>query len=1050
MPGFVALTNRATGADEQVPTEQVTAALATGKYLDPGALAVHRDGLDTYAPSDVAVREQSFSPTIDPALSATAAAHTIREREHSGIAAGARAAVGGVVSGVSAGLVSPFEEDQEFNQGAAMGGQLIGAIAPALVGDEAGLAGLLPSSVIGRAGAGVAERLGGGLVGRAVGGVAEGALYGAGQGVGELARSDDPLTYEHAASVLSSNMLYGGGIGGVAGVAGHSLERGLLKAKGAIDERLARPTFDAPVVAPEIAALDDTGVRSAYDAEHAALTDARHAERRQFVDDLAAHRADEIAGAEAPASSPGIPDYSSLKKLDADYLENTVPARSIADRGYYEPPGGHTDPVRNANAARAISEGQREPITLVMSPSGKIQVEGGRHRLAAAVAADAPIDVKWGYGSEPTEDMVRRGIGRAATPEDIRQVEAGLSINRDRISELNAKIDKALADPEGLAKNPGAISRHLEHQENDYKSLIRSLEDDGRDSSQAAAALERNRAMQDRIRALNEPVGSPKLAELRRARQVDPSTLDRAGLKQAEAFETAAIHAEQQPQREAFVQSLKDSFRRTEEDRVWHFTQGHEDPAMKGLGKEALKANISIRSALGNEASLARDPGKVLDALERQAQALDKIKSLGNAEYAKYSRDFDMGPATIRKEMAEGKIEGYKIGKGGLKPDSPLIEKGVKEEMIKRFGSADNAVLPPRLKAWDKSFAAADRNRELQAAIKKLKVEPTSPYLDAIKNAREEMNLPKDEHSSHFGAHLLHSIPVVGGPLAAVASISGKVTGGFRKFVGKAAERTGQAASSFLDTATKAARIAPPVATKILLSLRYAAGAENGKTLPELYKARTDEVKGQTAYDANGIPRIRPEARQAIAGQLKAIAATDPILADRLETLAVRRIEYLSSLIPRRPDFGVMQVGPDHWHPSDLEMRSWARSAAAAEDPQGVFERAVMGTITPEDVNAVRAVAPEMLDDFTGRIVAGQSTLKKPLPYGRKLALSMLTGQPVDPAMHPMVLSVLQGQFASDGVPQTQAPMAAPQFGSIKKSTPQPTPAERRAQGGNA
>src|SRR5690606_5722049 len=44
----------------------------------------------------------------------------------------------------------------------------------------------------------------------AAGAGAEGALVGAGQGVSELALSDDPVTAERAASVLSSRALYGG------------------------------------------------------------------------------------------------------------------------------------------------------------------------------------------------------------------------------------------------------------------------------------------------------------------------------------------------------------------------------------------------------------------------------------------------------------------------------------------------------------------------------------------------------------------------------------------------------------------------------------------------------------------------------------------------------------------------------------------------------------------------------------------------------------------------------------------------------------------------
>lgn len=135
--------------------------------------------------------------------------------------------------------------------------------------------------------------------------------------------------------------------------------------------------------------------------------------------------AEEVAGAPnlaqaAPVASKaptGIPDYAGLTKhLDStgkDYLEQTVPASEIADRGYYEPPGGHLDPVRTANAKKAIAEGQREAIKLGISENGKIVLMDGRHRLAAAVEAGAPVKVKWTTAFEPATDDVLRGAAQA-------------------------------------------------------------------------------------------------------------------------------------------------------------------------------------------------------------------------------------------------------------------------------------------------------------------------------------------------------------------------------------------------------------------------------------------------------------------------------------------------------------------------------------------------------------------------------------------------------------------------------------------------------------
>lgn len=127
-----------------------------------------------------------------------------------------------------------------------------------------------------------------------------------------------------------------------------------------------------------------------------------------------------VTGKELDTGRPltQIPDHGTIKAHEAkadDYLEQTVSASELAKRGYYEPPGAHGDAVRSANAAKAIKEGQREPIQLNVSPSGKITVTGGRHRLKAAIDADAPIKVQWSTGAEPAADDVLRGGSAAGT-----------------------------------------------------------------------------------------------------------------------------------------------------------------------------------------------------------------------------------------------------------------------------------------------------------------------------------------------------------------------------------------------------------------------------------------------------------------------------------------------------------------------------------------------------------------------------------------------------------------------------------------------------------
>lgn len=304
---------------------------------------------------------------------------------------------------------------------------------------------------------------------------------------------------------------------------------------------------------------------------------------------------------------------------------------------------------------------------------------------------------------------------------------------------------------------------------------------------------------------------------------------------------------------------------------------------------------------------------------------------------------------------------------------------------------------------------------------------------------------------------LVSAVPVVGPFLApfvgakAAGMVGEKVFGRLGKATSEAAARTSKAVGAFLDTTRKITPVAPVLASKVLGAVRYAperserAESKPG-TLAGSFKARSEEIRSQTAYAPDGSSVMRPQAREAMAAQLAPIRAVNPIMADRMETLAARRLEFLASKLPRRPDLGTLQTGPDRHQPSDLEMRTFARYAAGVEDPGGIEERLAAGQITPEDAQVMREVYPERLAEITRQIIEQLPTLRGSLPYHRRLALSILTGVAVDAAMHPRVLAVLQSQFAEEPGTEggTQAPRAQAQFGSVK-STDKATPAQERA-----
>lgn len=100
-----------------------------------------------------------------------------------------------------------------------------------------------------------------------------------------------------------------------------------------------------------------------------------------------------------PASSSSIPAKGSVR---------TIPARELAARGYYEPKGRGVDRVKMDKARRAIAEGQRTPARVLVNERGDLEVEDGRHRIAAAIEADANIRVDFRRGIVGGGDVVFR------------------------------------------------------------------------------------------------------------------------------------------------------------------------------------------------------------------------------------------------------------------------------------------------------------------------------------------------------------------------------------------------------------------------------------------------------------------------------------------------------------------------------------------------------------------------------------------------------------------------------------------------------------------
>lgn len=82
-----------------------------------------------------------------------------------------------------------------------------------------------------------------------------------------------------------------------------------------------------------------------------------------------------------------------------DETVSTVSAKELEAHGFESNSVPGKDKVKTEKGEAAIKEGQKDPIKISVSPSGKYVVEDGTHRLAAAIKQGKEVKVQWFKGA---------------------------------------------------------------------------------------------------------------------------------------------------------------------------------------------------------------------------------------------------------------------------------------------------------------------------------------------------------------------------------------------------------------------------------------------------------------------------------------------------------------------------------------------------------------------------------------------------------------------------------------------------------------------------
>lgn len=489
-------------------------------------------------------------------------------------------------------------------------------------------------------------------------------------------------------------------------------------------------------------------------------------------------------------------------------------------------------------------------------------------------------------------------------------------------------------------------------------------------------------------------------------------------------------------------------------------TDGDNSPYLFANDRSVLReTRRDIKRALNNTEGLAERPGQVIPMIQKERQAIKRAMAEAaedsglTAKIAKEHAEIAADLATQAAAGPEVTLKGKALARytdwSGVKgPKAGLVLKA-EDALAFKAGLEAGEVASKRAASLANAPNLLTQLDELEASVRSAAKAKGGGMLGGL------VDKVVDRTGMSVAAGLLPGGPIGALGMMVAPQVVGKlkdlITGRMVKAGAESVARSTAAIDAFLGTAKRASKATLPLSSKVLASVSFgetkapAVRATKASPLIAAYHARAAELQSQVTVGLDGALRMKPEARAALAGRLAGVRALQPLLADRIETVAARRVEFLASKLPKRPDITASQIGPDRWQPSDRDVRNFARFVAAVEDPGAIEERLATGTVSPEDAEAYKAVYPERFEAFKRDVINRLPELQATLPYSRKVALWIFTGVPVDPSMHPHVIQMFQSMYADE--PNTEggtvAPMAAPAFGSVSK--PEATAAQKRS-----
>lgn len=131
---------------------------------------------------------------------------------------------------------------------------------------------------------------------------------------------------------------------------------------------------------------------------------------------------------------------------------------------------------------------------------------------------------------------------------------------------------------------------------------------------------------------------------------------------------------------------------------------------------------------------------------------------------------------------------------------------------------------------------------------------------------------------------------------------------------------------------------------------------------------------------------------------------------------------------------------------SDTEIAQSMRYQEALDNPAVILKLAHAGNLTPDHVEAVKAVYPKLYDHMRTQLFTELTTSKTELPYGRRIQLGILLDLPTDQTLAPDFVSAIQATYSASEKAGVEPP--PPQLSTLDVSGSLQTATQSAASGG--